>query len=81
MKTIISCLTNAYQNFSLEDALRGISRAGFRYVELLVEPTGPQWVNADMPLRPLKEQLTKNCLKASSLMVPLTFYKTKEGSI
>ncbi len=73
MKNVISCLTNAYQNFSLEDALRGISRAGFRYVELLIEPTAPQWVHPDTPLKPLKEQLTKNCLKVSSLSAPFNF--------
>ena len=73
MENIISCLTNAYQNFSLEDALRGISRAGFRYVELLADPTGPQWVHPDMPLKPLKEKLAKNRLKVSSLSAPSNF--------
>ena len=73
MENIISCLTNAYQNFSLEDALRGISRAGFRYVELLAEPTGSQWVRPDMPLKPFNEKLAKNCLKVSSLSAPSDF--------
>ena len=73
MENIISCLTNAYQNFSLEDALRGISRAGFRYVELLAEPTRPQGVHPDMPLKPLKEKLTKNRLQVSSLSAPSNF--------
>ena len=67
MENIISCLTNAYRNFSLEDVLRGVSRAGFRYVELLAEPAGPQWVHPDMALEPLREKLTKNSLKVSSL--------------
>ncbi|MFQ5836187.1 MAG: sugar phosphate isomerase/epimerase family protein [bacterium] len=73
MENIISCLTNAYHNFSLEDALKGISRAGFCYVELLAEPIRRQWVHPDMPLKPLKEKLTKNCLKVSSLSAPSDF--------
>jgi len=34
MENILACTTNTYHNFSLEDALRGISEAKFRYVEL-----------------------------------------------
>lgn len=78
MENIISCLTNAYQNFSLEDALRGISRAGFRYVELLAEPTGSQWVHPDTPLEPLKKKLAKNCLKVSSLSAPSNFLQDEK---
>jgi sugar phosphate isomerase/epimerase len=73
MENIISCLTNAYQNFSLGDALRGISRAGFRYVELLAEPRGSHQVHPDAPLKSLKEKITKNCLKVSSLSAPSNF--------
>ena len=73
MENIISCLTNAYHNFPLEDALRGISRAGFHYAELLAEPTGPHHIHPDMPLKPLKQKLAKNCLKVSSLSAPANF--------
>lgn len=34
MENILACTTNTYHNVSPEDALRGLSEAKFRYVEL-----------------------------------------------
>lgn len=38
MKNIVGVVTTSYPNYGLEDALRGISKAGFKYVELTSAP-------------------------------------------
>ena len=38
MKNIVGVVTTTYPNYGLEDALRGISKAGFKYVELTSAP-------------------------------------------
>ncbi len=38
MKNIVGVVTTTYPNYGLEDALKGISKAGFKYVELTSAP-------------------------------------------
>jgi len=55
MKNLLLGHTNSYHGFSLEDALRGISAAGFKYVELSASKGWTEHVRADMS----KEEIDK----------------------
>ena len=51
MENILACTTNTYHNFSLEDALREIPEAKFRYVELAAVPGVTQHVYPEKSLK------------------------------
>lgn len=53
MDRIIAINSNTYHGFSLEDAVRGISDAGFRYIELTATRGWTEHVFPDQPLRRL----------------------------
>src|SRR5215470_12848071 len=81
LSNIVAMSTLAYDHHSLDDALRGISRAGFRYVELLANRGGCEHVRADMDddaSAAVLEQLTLYRLKVSSLNANLGLI-TREG--
>jgi L-ribulose-5-phosphate 3-epimerase len=66
----LAASTNSYHTYSLEDALSGISRAGFKSVELTSVPGWTEHVRRDADdeeLAYIKEQLAKNGLDAVSL--------------
>ncbi|MBI9108500.1 MAG: sugar phosphate isomerase/epimerase [Spirochaetales bacterium] len=70
MKHIAGVSTNTYHGFSLEQALDGISAAGFSYVELTEVKGWTEHVSASMTdaeLAELKEMLEKRGLKAFAL--------------
>ncbi len=50
---IIAVNSNTYHGFSLEEAVRGIARAGFRYIELTATKGWTEHVYPDMPMRDL----------------------------
>ena len=53
MEQIIAINSNTYHGFSLEDAVRGIADAGFRYIELTATKGWTEHVFPDQPLRRL----------------------------
>ena len=53
MKPLIAINSNTYHGFSLEEAVRGIADAGFRYIELTATQGWTEHVFADHPLRRL----------------------------
>lgn len=70
MKHILGVSTNTYHGFTLEQALDGISAAGFSYVELTAVNGWTEHVSADMSddeLAGVKEQLQKRGLTAFAL--------------
>jgi len=71
MKSVLSCSTNSYHGFSLEQALAGISAAGLKAVEIAAVPgytehVVPEQLN-EKGLAALKEQLARLGLTVSSL--------------
>lgn len=55
MKHIVSVSTNTYHGFTLEEALKGISKAGFKYVELTGVTGWTEHVSATMSEKELDE--------------------------
>ena len=53
MSRIIAMNSNSYHGFSLEEAVRGIADAGFRYIELTATKGWTEHVYPDMSLRQL----------------------------
>ena len=53
MNQIIAINSNTYHGFSLEEAVRGIADAGFRYIELTATQGWTEHVFPDQPLRRL----------------------------
>jgi len=53
MEQIIAINSNTYHGFSLEDAVRGIADAGFRYIELTATKGWTEHVFPDQSLRRL----------------------------
>ncbi len=53
MDRIIAVNSNTYHGFTLEEAVRGIADAGFRYIELTATKGWTEHVSCDMPLREL----------------------------
>lgn len=70
MQNKLAVSTNTYHPYSLDDALRGISAAGFRYVELTAVEGWTEHVSLDLDaagLRALQEKLRSHGLEACSL--------------
>ena len=53
MNRIIAMNSNSYHGFSLEEAVRGIADAGFRYIELTATKGWTEHVYPDQPIRQL----------------------------
>ena len=53
MNRIIAMNSNTYHGFSLEEAVRGIADAGFRYIELTATKGWTEHVYPDQPMRKL----------------------------
>ena len=53
MNRIIAINSNTYHGFSLEEAIRGIADAGFRYIELTATKGWTEHVYPDQPMRQL----------------------------
>jgi len=53
MKHIVAVSTNTYHGFSIDEALEGIAKAGFRYVELTAVRGWTEHVMPDMPAQEL----------------------------
>ncbi len=53
MDRIVAMNSNSYHGFSLEDAIEGTARAGFRYMELTATKGWTEHVFPDQPLRRL----------------------------
>lgn len=53
MSRIIAMNSNTYHGYSLEDAIRGIAEAGFRYIELTATKGWTEHVYPDQPMRRL----------------------------
>ena len=53
MNRIIAMNSNTYHGFSLEEAVRGIADAGFRYIELTATKGWTEHVYPDQPMRQL----------------------------
>lgn len=70
MENTLAVSTNTYHGFSLDEALDGIARAGFKYVEL-TGVTGwtehVQWQMSDAEVAALKEKLARKGLTAMAL--------------
>ncbi|MDD3365928.1 MAG: sugar phosphate isomerase/epimerase family protein [Sphaerochaetaceae bacterium] len=70
MKHIVAVSTNTYHGFTLEEALKGISAAGFKYVELTAVAGWTEHVKANMTdaeLEDVKKMLKKYNLKPIGL--------------
>jgi L-ribulose-5-phosphate 3-epimerase len=65
MKNLISVNSNTYHGFSLDNAIKGIQEAGFRYIELASTPGYTEHVRWDMSDSELDEVKAK--LKAANL--------------
>jgi L-ribulose-5-phosphate 3-epimerase len=55
MRNILACSTNSYHTYTLEQALEGIARAGFKYVEL----TAVRGWTEHVPLEATDEQIAQ----------------------
>ena len=49
MERIFAVNTNTYHGFTVDDALEGIARAGFRYVEIAAVRNWTEHIMPDMP--------------------------------
>jgi len=72
-QTILACSTNTYHNFSLEEALQGISSAGFHYVEIAAVPGWTQHITPDISPESLKKLLAQNNLELISISAHSNF--------
>ena len=67
MNRIIAMNSNTYHGFSLEEAVRGIADAGFRYIELTATKGWTEHVYPDQPMRQL---LRAQDMLADAKLVP-----------
>ncbi len=67
MNRIIAMNSNTYHGFTLEDAVRGIADAGFRYIELTATKGWTEHVYPDQPMRQL---LRAQDMLADAKLVP-----------
>ena len=72
-QNILACSTNTYHNFNLEEALRGISSAGFRYVEIAAVSGWTQHITPDTSPELLKKLLAQNNLEFISISAHSNF--------
>ena len=88
MKNIIAVNTNTYHGFSVEEALRGIAQAGFRFVELTAvrgwtEHVMPEHEEAQLrSVERLMEQLNLTCVALSghcNLLDPERFHDFRKN--
>lgn len=52
MKRIIAVNSNCYHGYAIEEAVAGIRRAGFHYIELTATKGWTEHVLSDMPFEP-----------------------------
>lgn len=69
MSRIIAINSNTYHGFSLEEAVRGIADAGFRYIELTATKG---WTEHVYPDQPMRELMRAQDLLAEAKLIPFS---------